>query len=307
MLFLQTTRNTTNDKRPTTNEFTMLTRNTLLPLIELALKEDIGSGDITSQLTVPAEAQAVMHFRARQKLVAAGVEVPGWVMKAVDSSIECKVEVKEGAVVEAGQVMATFRGNARALLGAERTALNLLQRACGVATLTRKYVDAVAGTKAVILDTRKTMPGLRALDKHAVVCGGGKNHRMGLYDAVMVKDNHLGIRDWALGIREVIEKARHPMPNAQSLMPIIIECDTLAQVKEVLEMKPTRILLDNMSQEDLRSAVAMVGGQVPLEASGGVTLETVRVIAEAGVDFISVGALTHSAPAVDIGADREMK
>lgn len=272
------------------------------PLIDAALAEDFGSagfprGDATSQALIPAELEGVMRFHARVPLVMAGGAVAARVFATLDAGLRCDIRVEDGARAEPGTALVEARGAARSLLGAERVALNLLQRACGVATLTRAYADAVAGTRAKILDTRKTMPGLRALDKYAVTCGGGVNHRFGLYDAILIKDNHLALCG---GVLPALALAR-----AEHALPVILECDTLAQVEEALAapVPPDRILLDNMSLAALSRAVELTAGRVKLEASGGVTLATVRDVAQTGVDFISVGALTHSAQAVDIGAE----
>jgi nicotinate-nucleotide pyrophosphorylase (carboxylating) len=279
-------------------------------IIRTALVEDIGAGDITSELTIPKNATADMNFIAGQELIMCGTFIPDAVFKILSGGhIKTEVDVVEGIRVETGKVLAKASGCARTLLTGERVVLNLMQRMSGVATLTHKYVEAVKGTKAIILDTRKTMPGLRALDKYAVRTGGGQNHRMRLDDMVLVKDNHLalGIGHEALGISEIIKQAREKLsslkPNAQGLMPVVLECDTLTQVRDGLAAKPDRILLDNMNVAQLKEAVALAGGKIPLEASGGVSLETVRKIAETGVDYISVGKLTHSTPAVDIRAD----
>lgn len=281
--------------------------NDLWRVIGQALTEDIGSGDITSELTIPEGATAEMQFIAGQPMVACGTFIPDAVYRQLHDHIKVEAIAAEGQSVEKGAVLATASGSARTLLAGERVALNLMQRLSGVATLTRHYVEAVKHTKAIILDTRKTMPGLRLLDKYAVRAGGGQNHRMRLDDMVLVKDNHLGIRQGALGIGDIITQIRKNLPslkpNAQSPMPILIECDTLAQVEEALAAKPDRILLDNMSLADLKKAVELSGGKIPLEASGGVSLETVKAIAETGVNYISVGNITHSAPAADIRAD----
>jgi nicotinate-nucleotide pyrophosphorylase (carboxylating) len=268
-------------------------------IIAHALAEDIGvggaQGDITSQLLIPEGKQGVLQFNAREPMVAAGCFIPALVFEQLDSRVDVQARVDEGRKVIAGQTLVVARGPARLLLTGERVALNLMQRACGVATLTRQFTDLAAGTKAVILDTRKTMPGLRDLDKYAVRAGGGANHRMGLYDMVLIKDNHIAL---AGSVGEAVATAR-----AGTGLPVEVECDTLAQVQEALAAQPDRILLDNMPPDMLAQAVAMASGRVKLEASGGVNLQTVRAIAQTGVDYISIGALTHSAPAVDIGAD----
>lgn len=286
----------------------------LTRIITTALAEDVGAGDITSALTIAEGAMAEAKFIAHEEMVVCGGFVIAEVYGQLDKNIKIEVRLKDGTLIKPGAVIATATGNARTLLTGERVALNILQRMSGVATLTRQYVEAVKGTKAKILDTRKTMPGLRALDKHAVTCGGGENHRMGLYDAVLVKDNHLGVRGQGSGVRgqgsgvrEVVEEIKKKLsaltPDPRSLIPLIIECDTLAQVEEALTAQPDRILLDNMTLEQLREAVKLAAGKIPLEASGGVTLATVRGIAQTGVDYISVGAITHSAPAVDISLE----
>ena len=270
-------------------------RGDISAIIDAALAEDVGSGDITSQLLIPADLVGQMHFVAREPMVACGTFIPGKVYARLAADVKIDLHCTEGQGVAKSQKLLTLTGPARALLTGERVALNLMQRMCGIATVTRAYVDAVAGTKAVILDTRKTMPGLRVVDKYAVKTGGGQNHRMGLYDAVMIKDNHIAL---SKSIANAVVTAR-----AGTALPIILECDTLEQVKEAIVAKPDRILLDNMDLATMRRAVELAGGHIPLEASGGVSLETVRAIAQTGVDYISVGKLTHSTPAVDIGAD----
>jgi len=264
-------------------------------IITRALAEDIGAGDITSTLLIPENQTARMAFVARDEMVVCGVFIAELVCKILGASVSVSASASEGEIVKASSVLATATGNARALLAGERVALNLMQRMCGIASLTHQYVEAVRGTKAIILDTRKTMPNLRIADKYAVKTGGGQNHRFRLDDMVLIKDNHLAIYG---GIAGAVAKAR-----AGTNLPIVVECDTLAQVAEAIKTAPTRILLDNMSIDMLKEAVQMAGGLVKLEASGGVNLTTVRAIAETGVDYISVGALTHSATASDIGAD----
>ena len=266
-------------------------------IITRALAEDIGAGDITSNLLIPENQTAQMAFVAREEMVACGVFIAELVYKILGASASASVSVSasEGEIVKASSVLATATGNARALLAGERVALNLMQRMCGIASLTRQYVEAVRGTKAIILDTRKTMPNLRIADKYAVKIGGGQNHRFRLDDMVLIKDNHIALCG---GIAGAVAKGR-----AGTNLPIVVECDTLAQVAEAIKTAPTRILLDNMSVDMLKQAVQMAGGLLKLEASGGVNLTTVRAIADTGVDYISVGALTHSATASDIGAD----
>lgn len=267
-------------------------------ILATALAEDIGHGDVTSQAVIAPETQGHLLFVAREPMVVAGIEIPGLVYSALDSAVDYRPRVDDGATVEAGTELASVYGPAQAILTGERVALNLLQRMSGIATETARYVQAVAGTGAAILDTRKTVPGLRLLDKYAVRCGGGQNHRLRLDDMVLIKDNHLALSGDS--VAEAIELARAAVP---STMAIEVECDTLAQVEEALAAGASRILLDNMPPAILREAVALNQGRAFLEASGGVTLERVRVIAESGVNAISIGALTHSVRAVDIGLD----
>jgi nicotinate-nucleotide pyrophosphorylase (carboxylating) len=271
-------------------------------IIQSALREDLGQGDITSELLIPAETKAQLHFVSRETLTVCGLFVAGFVFDALAANqITITLRAQEGAKVTAGERLLTASGPARLLLSGERVVLNLMQRMCGVATLTSRYVQAVSGTNATILDTRKTMPGLRSLDKYAVRIGGGQNHRMRLDDMVLIKDNHIAL---AGSVTQAIASARSQLAGRlSSALPIVVECDSLDQVKEALAEKPDRILLDNMPTDMLRSAVALVKGKVALEASGGVTLETVADIAATGVNYISVGAITHSALACDIGAD----
>lgn len=268
------------------------------PLIELALAEDVGAGDVTSEALLPAEATAVAHIVAKKAGVIAGLPVAQAVFARVDPRISFLPKLRDGDRVAPGQVIAEVLGPTRGLLTAERIALNFLQRLSGIATLTRSFVDAVAGTKATILDTRKTTPGWRVLEKWAVRMGGGQNHRMGLYDMVLIKDNHVA----AVGsIAEALGRARAAHPH----LPLAVEAKSLAEVREILEceVQVDRILLDNMGLAEMRAAVELVGGRVALEASGGVTLDNVAAIAATGVDYISVGALTHSAPALDMSME----
>ena len=267
------------------------------------LDEDIGDGDVTSEAVIPEGMQAHFIMNARQKMVAAGLVFLPTLFEVLDAHVAVKLLAKDGDMVVAGQALAEFTGPARALLAGERVALNLVQQLSGVATLTAQYVAAVEGTDAVILDTRKTIPGLRAMQKYAVTCGGGRNHRMGLYDAILIKDNHIAV---AGGVKAAVAAAR----AAAMGLTIEVECDMLAQVNEALAAGVDVVLLDNMSNDELRRAVALVrahnvatGQAVKTEASGNVNLDTVRGIAETGVDYISVGKLTHSAVAVDIGLD----
>ena len=266
-------------------------------IISGALAEDIGTGDATANLLVPENATATLVFVTREPIIMCGGEIVKQVFLHVNKAITCKLLVKDGAKAAKGEKLIEVSGPARAILTGERTALNLLQRMCAVSTLSARYVEAVKGTPAIILDTRKTMPGLRVLDKFAVKTGGAQNHRMRLDDGILIKDNHIALCG---GVRQVLAKAF--AGNAKKL-PVEIECDTLEQVKEALVSGAQLILLDNMNYDQMREAVGLAKGIAKLEASGGVSLETVRAIAETGVDYISVGRLTHSAPNVDIGLD----
>jgi nicotinate-nucleotide pyrophosphorylase (carboxylating) len=274
-------------------------------LVELALAEDLGTtGDRTGMALIPADQSATAAFVARSGGVAAGLPAARIVYESVERSLPFEPRVADGERVERGRVLAVVSGSLRGILAAERTALNFLQRLSGVATLTRKYVDAVAGLRAKVLDTRKTTPGWRLLEKYAVRMGGGTNHRIGLYDGILIKDNHLA----GLGgdIPKAITAARGFPGNAG--LPVIVEVDTLDQLEAALPCRPEVVLLDNMTTQEMRTAVARRDAVSPgtlLEASGGVNLTTVRDIAAAGVDRISVGALTHSAPALDIGLDHQ--
>ncbi len=268
------------------------------PVVRAALAEDLGrAGDITALACIDADARLEATFGARKAGTIAGLACARLAILALDPEAKFKAKVSDGDQVAAGTVLAKVSANARALLSAERTALNLLGRLSGVATLTRTYVDAVAGTTARITDTRKTTPGLRALEKYAVRCGGALNHRFGLDDAILIKDNHVAACG---GVGEAIRRAR---AFAGHLVRVECEVDSLAQLVEALDAGPDVVMLDNFSLKTLRVAVGMTAGRVVLEASGGVTLETVRDIAETGVDVISVGALTHSARVLDIGLD----
>ncbi|HEY2710510.1 MAG TPA: carboxylating nicotinate-nucleotide diphosphorylase [Caulobacteraceae bacterium] len=270
------------------------------PVVRAALAEDLGrAGDITSAACIDADARLSARFANRKSGVVAGLACVRLAVLSLDPDADYEEAAHDGDALQAGMVLARVNANARALLSAERTALNLLGRLCGVATLTRAYVDAVAGTGATITDTRKTTPGLRALEKYAVRCGGGINHRFGLDDAILIKDNHVAA---AGGVGPAIRRAKAALWH---LVKVEAEVDGLAQLDEALAEAPDVIMLDNFSLADLRTAVGRAKGKVVLEASGGVTLETVRAIAETGVDVISVGALTHSAPVLDIGLDAE--
>jgi nicotinate-nucleotide pyrophosphorylase (carboxylating) len=272
-----------------------------LALIRQALEEDVGPGDASSLAVLAAEDRGEGRLVARQDLVVAGLPVAEAVFLEVDPDMRIGRLREDGAAVKAGEALLNISGRARSILTAERTALNFLQRLCGIATLTRRYVDAAAGSGAVILDTRKTTPGLRGLEKYAVRCGGGRNHRMGLYDRILLKDNHLAA--WRQhhdgGLADMVRAARTEFPD----LVIEVEVDTVEQWSEVLPAEPDWVLLDNMSRDTLRVCVRMAGGRTRLEASGGVDLETVAAIAATGVDAVSVGALTHSAPACDLALD----
>lgn len=268
------------------------------PVVRAALAEDLGrAGDLTSQACIPEDARLEVVWAARRAGVLAGLDCARLALSALAPDARFEVLARDGDALSPGQVLARAEGPARAVLASERTGLNLMGRLSGVATLTRAYVDAVAGTGVRITDTRKTTPGLRQLEKYAVRCGGGVNHRFGLDDAILIKDNHVAACG---GIRPALERAR---ASAGHLVKVEIEVDGLDQLAEALPFAPDVILLDNFSLADLRTAVAMTAGRVTLEASGGVDLSTVRAIAETGVQVISVGALTHSAPVLDIGLD----
>jgi nicotinate-nucleotide pyrophosphorylase (carboxylating) len=270
-------------------------------LVEAALAEDVGAGDLTTQATVPAGCQARGHIVARERLVVAGLRVAEAVFGLLSPSLQTRRAAGDGQWVQPGDTLLHLAGPAAALLTGERVALNFLQRLSGIATLTRLYVEAVAGTPAVILDTRKTTPGLRRLEKYAVTCGGGRNHRAGLFDAVLIKDNHLVVlrQEPPNPIAAAVRRARAGYPAAR----IEVEADGLAQVEQAVAAGADVILLDNMDPVQLRQAVQIVGGRAKTEASGGINLSNVRQVAEAGVDAISIGALTHSARAVDLALD----
>jgi nicotinate-nucleotide pyrophosphorylase (carboxylating) len=266
------------------------------PLIELALAEDVGSGDLTTEFTVPEGRSGQAAIVAKAHGVLAGLPVAAEVFRRVDARIVFEALALDGEPVAPGDVVARLQGPLPGILTAERTALNFLARLSGIATTTARFVDAVAPYKAVILDTRKTTPGWRLLEKYAVRCGGGRNHRLGLYDMVLIKDNHIA----ACGsISEAVRRVR----AAGVEVPIEVEVRTLEELEEALGLGVDRILLDNMDLATLREAVHLAGGKVPLEASGGITLENVAQVAACGVDFISVGAITHSAPALDLSLE----
>ena len=264
-------------------------------VVRTALAEDVGDGDVTTDGLFAASATGTAELLVKESGVVCGLAAAEAVFRLLNAGIEFEPLVRDGDVIEPCRV-ARVSGKLRALLTGERTALNLLGRLSGVATLTRRYANAIEGTGTRILDTRKTTPGLRELEKYAVACGGGTNHRFGLYDAVLVKDNHIR---FAGGIEAAVARLR----AGGSGLPIQIEAETLDDVREALALNVDSILLDNMSPETLRQAVALAGKRVPLEASGGVTLDTVRAVAETGVDFISIGALTHAARSLDVSME----
>lgn len=269
-------------------------------VILAALSEDVGgndleAGDITSTSVIPADLRFKGVMQARHAMVISGLPVAAEAFRMVVPEARFAARVSDGQKVAAGTVLAEIEGPARGLLTAERTALNLLQLMSGIATVTAQYAEKITGTGCTLLDTRKTIPGLRKLSKYATLCGGAKNHRMGLYDGVLIKDNHIAVCGGVGPAVRAAKSAGHPNIEA--------ECDTLEQVAEAVEAGADIVLLDNMGPDILRQAVALVGGRCKTEASGGVTLETIRAIAETGVDFVSVGRITQSAPAVDIGLD----
>jgi nicotinate-nucleotide pyrophosphorylase (carboxylating) len=271
-------------------------------IVRRALAEDMPWGDATSDALVPPAARAIGRFISRVPGVVSGLPVAESVFRELDGSISWVPCLAEGDTMSSGTVIAEVRGPAHALLAGERTALNFVQRMSGIATATRAYVDGVAGTEASIIDTRKTVPGLRALDKYAVRCGGGTNHRFSLSDAVLVKDNHLAALA-GTSLSDALRAARRVLPHT---MKIEVEVDRIDQIEDALQGGADIILLDNMSPDLMRQAVALIAGRARTEASGGITLETVRAAAEAGVDLISIGALTHSVLALDISLDLEI-
>jgi len=265
------------------------------PVIDAAIAEDIGAGDMTSQALIPADERYHGTLRVRESAVVAGLAVAERVFHKIEPGCSFQSNTKDGERLGAGDIIAEVRGPARGLLTAERTALNFLQHLSGIATVTRTYVDRIVGTGAVLLDTRKTIPGLRVLEKYATRMGGATNHRMRLDDAVLIKDNHIAVSG---SIAEAVKRARDA-----GLSPIEVECDTLDQVEESVAAGAEIIMFDNMDTKTLVKAVALVGDKAKTEASGGVNLDSIRAIAETGVDTISVGRITQSAPAVDIGLD----
>lgn len=270
-------------------------------IIDAALAEDIGAVDLTSEIVIPDGTRATFVLRTREEIVLAGLPVAEAVFRRRAPDCGFAPGAADGDRVARGTVLATVTGPARALLTAERTALNLLSHMSGIATLTRRYVERIAGTRAQLIDTRKTTPGLRAIEKHATTLGGARNHRLDLAGGIMIKDNHISVCG---GIAAAVARAKAAAPV---LTKVEVECDRLDQVREAVEAGADMLLLDNMTTDMLREAVAIVAGRIPLEASGGVNLDTIRGIAETGVDFISVGRITQGAPAVDIGLDATLE
>jgi nicotinate-nucleotide pyrophosphorylase (carboxylating) len=269
----------------------------LQDFVSRVLAEDLGSGgDVTSRATIEASARFSAAMNAREPIIVAGLEIAAAFFRELDDGVTIDMPVRDGDRVEPGAVLMRLEGQARAMLTAERSALNTLQHLSGIATLTRRYADAIAGTGATLLDTRKTIPGLRALGKYAARMGGAENHRLRLDDGMLIKDNHVAVCG---GVAEAVRAAR----AADTGLQVQVEVDRIAQIEPALAAGADRLLLDNMAVPTLREAVALVAGRVPLEASGGVSLDTIRGIAETGVDYISVGRITQSAPAVDIGLD----
>lgn len=269
--------------------------------VRAALVEDVGPGDVTSLATIPVESVSTAKIKARETVIVAGVDFALAAFRDIDPSLRIITLASDGDEVLTGHALLEASGSTRSILAAERVALNFLQRLSGVATATKAYVQAVAGTAARILDTRKTTPGWRRFEKYAVSCGGGANHRMGLHDMILIKDNHLAALrgEKPNAVAAAVTRARAAYPQ----LKVEVEADTLDQVADAVAAGADIVLLDNMSLEQLRAAVALVAGRLQTEASGGVSLATVRAIAETGVDFISVGAITHSARAVDLGLD----
>jgi nicotinate-nucleotide pyrophosphorylase (carboxylating) len=264
--------------------------------VAATLAEDLGTiGDITSAAVIPADARFTGVMDSRDPIVVAGLDLAEAFFRALDPDVRIERLVGDGQPVAAGTELMRLEGAGRAMLTAERSALNTVQHLSGIATMTRAYVDAIKGTGAILLDTRKTIPGLRVLEKYATRMGGAQNHRMGLWDAAMIKDNHVAV---AGGVAEAVRRAK-----AAGIAQIIVEVDRIDQIEPALEAGATHLLLDNMPPAMLREAVALVAGRVPTEASGGVNLDTIRAIAESGVTYVSVGRLTQSAPAADIGLD----
>ena len=268
--------------------------------VRRVLAEDLGlGGDVTSRATIEPDARFTATMNCREPIVVAGLDIALAFFKSLDREVRIEASVADGDRVAAGTVLVTLRGNARAMLAAERSALNTLQHLSGIATLTRTYVDAITGTAAILLDTRKTIPGLRLLEKYAARMGGAENHRMRLDDGILIKDNHVGVAG-------SVEAAVRAAVAADTGLQVQVEVDRIAQIEPAIGAGADRLLLDNMTNDELREAVALVAGRVPLEASGGVRIDTIRGIAETGVTYISVGRITQSAPAVDIGLDYKL-
>jgi nicotinate-nucleotide pyrophosphorylase (carboxylating) len=276
-------------------------KNEIERIIDAALIEDLNTGDITSTITIPVGTSTQFLIRAREEMVVCGIDIAACVFSKIKSEgkIIVRNKIKDGQIANAGDIMLEGSGDARAIMAAERVALNILRQMCGVATVTKQFADKIKHTKAKLLDTRKTIPGLRSLQKYAVKTGGGYNHRFGLYDGILIKDNHIAICG---GIENALKIAQTQAPEG---FKIEIECDTLEQLKDALKFGADIVLLDNMSINELLEAVKIVNGQIPLEASGGVNLDTICKIAETGVDFISVGSITNNPANVDIGLDME--
>lgn len=266
-------------------------------LIDLWLTEDIGYCDLTAQLMIDEDAQATFHMNARESMVIAGIGIAQRIFQRYDPTLAITVQVKDGMRVDKGTRLLTVSGSARSIVTAERPTLNILQRMCGIATETARYRAEIEGTRACLIDTRKTTPGLRMLEKHAVVCGGGVNHRLGLDNGVMLKDNHIAV---AGSITNAVTRARLKLPI---LTKIEVECDRLEQVREAADAGADVIMLDNMPVAQMPEAVRIVAGRAKIEASGGIRIDTIRAIAMTGVDYISTSKITQSAPAVDIGLD----
>jgi nicotinate-nucleotide pyrophosphorylase (carboxylating) len=266
-------------------------------LIDLWLSEDIGYCDLTAQLMIDEDAKATFHMNARESMVIAGIGIAQRIFQRYDPTLSVTALVKDGVRVDKGTRLLTVSGSARSIVTAERPALNILQRMCGIATETARYRAEIEGTSACLIDTRKTTPGLRMLEKHAVVCGGGVNHRLGLDNGVMLKDNHIAV---AGSITSAVKRARQKLPI---LTKIEVECDRLEQVREAADAGADVIMLDNMPVAQMPEAVRIVAGRARIEASGGIRIDTIRAIAMTGVDYISTSRITQSAPAVDIGLD----
>lgn len=272
-------------------------------LIETALAEDLGRGDITSEILIPADLQGKSYIQAKSAGIVAGTQIAVRAFKKVDPLLKVEILIKDGNRVKPKDIIMTVSGNVRSILKTERTALNFLQHLSGVATMTAQYVAKVTGTRAVISETRKTTPGLRALEKYAVRMGGGRNHRLDLADAILIKDNHfLALKALGMSYKEIVAKAKQNAPEGKI---VEAEATTVSEATEAMEGGADIVMLDNMSIENMRQAVAKLGGRVKLEASGGVNLENVKAIAETGVDIISIGALTHSVKALDLSLELE--